>query len=255
MTSLPAAVLQKSPSPKMSDRYVHIDSSEVIALMAAEGFQVAKIETPVSRRKTQADPLFIKHQIDFRREDWIANPRNDKRGGYVPRVLYTNSHDGTTAASFMMGVYAFVCSNGMVVGSTYASEKVRHAGETAKGLIGRMQKLAGNTAPLFDQIDKWQEKQLTGPQAREFARLASVLRWGDPHRFDAQVLLSARRDEDDAGDLWSVFNRVQENTVRGGLNGLSRSGRAATSRPLSELASTTKYNADLWRLAEDFAAL
>lgn len=250
---LPAAVLTEHAHPRMSQRYVHVNSHDVVQLMEREGFTVASVNTPRSRKNTNRDPLYQRHQIDFRRADW--DKRDDNRGGYVPRMLYTNSHDGTTQASFMLGVYAFVCSNGMVVGSTYASEKVRHAGEVAKELIGRMQSLAANTAPLFDQIDQWQEKILTVPQMREFARLSSVLRWGDANRFDAEEVLRVRRTEDDAASLWAVFNRVQENTVRGGLSGLSRSGRAATSRPLSEIHHSTEYNRNLWKLAEDFATL
>lgn len=255
LARIPATVTQHEASPKMSERYVHIDSSKVIELMAREGFRVAKIDTPNSRKNSSLDPLFCRHQIDFRREDWDASPRGDRRGGYVPRMIYNNSHDGTTAASWMLGVYAFVCSNGIVVGSTYARERVRHSGESAQTMLGRMEGLAKNVAPMFDQIESWQAKQLTKPQATEFARLASVLRWEDPNRFAPEDVLKVRRAEDDAGDLWTVFNRVQENTVRGGLIGLSPTGRAATSRPLSEINSANKFNADLWRLAEEFATL
>ena len=62
-----------------------------------------------------------------------------------------------------------------------------------------------------------------------------------------------RRHEDDRGDLWTTFNRLQENTVRGGIEGLSRSGRAATSRPLSDISRSVDYNAQLWQLAEEVA--
>lgn len=250
LVTLPRSVLTKTAHPKMSERYVHIDSEQVIELMAREGFHVATVTKPKTR---VGDPMYARHQIDFRREDW--KNEGDIRGGYVPRMLYTNSHDGTTRASFMLGVYAFVCSNGMVVGSTYASESVRHAGESAADLISRMQALAKNTGPMFAQIGQWQRKQLTTPQAREFGRLASVLRWGDDQRFAVEDVLHVRRADDDRGDLWTTFNRVQENTVRGGIVGLASTGRRATSRPMSEILATTKYNRDLWRLAEDFATV
>lgn len=251
---LPPPVFQKTPSPRVSERYVHIDTEQVVALMGREGFTPATASAGTRRSTAQPDQHYGYHQIDFRRSDWDT-PRADHRGGHTPRMLFTNSHDGTTAASFMLGVYSYVCSNGLVVGSTYARERVRHAGQTASQLIDRMQALARNTAPLFQQIDEWRTKRLTRPQADEFARLAAQLRWGDAHRFLAPEVLRVRRAEDDGADLWTVFNRVQENTVRGGLQGLSRTGRAATSRPLSELSGTTLYNAQLWRLAEEFAAL
>lgn len=254
--ALPSAVTATQAHPRMSDRYVHINSSTVIDLMASEGFLVAGVTMPKpSRAGKLRIPEFARHQIDFRRADWEANPHQGRRGAATPRVLFSNSHDGSAAASFMMGVYSFVCSNGLVVGSTYAKERVRHAGETAAALIGRMQDLARNTGPLFDQIDTWSDKILTVPQMREFARLSSVLRWGDDQRFTPDEVLRVRRAEDDDASLWSVFNRIQENTVKGGLAGMTRTGRGAVSRPLVEVAKNTKFNADLWHLAEEFAAL
>lgn len=256
LVSLPSAVTATEAHPRMSERYVHISSSTVIDLMASEGFLVAGVTMPKVRKGGKArDPRFARHQIDFRREDWETNPHRGARGAAVPRVLFTNSHDGTTKAAFMMGVYSFVCSNGLVVGSTYASERVRHAGETAAALIGRMQDLARNTGPLFDQIDTWSEKIMSVPQMREFARLSSILRWGDDQRFTPEEVLQVRRAEDDDASLWSVFNRVQENTVKGGLAGMNRAGRGTVSRPLVEVAQNTRFNADLWHLAEEFAAL
>jgi hypothetical protein len=53
--------------------------------------------------------------------------------------------------------------------------------------------------------------------------------------------------------LWSTFNRVQENTIRGGVEGLSRSGRSATSRPLSDITRSVDYNQQLWSLADEVA--
>ena len=248
---LPPVVLQKTAAPTTSPRYVHIDTSAVVDLMAAEGFT----PTSISVSSFRDGGLYARHQLDFRRSDWATAPQADSRGGYTPRMLFTNSHDASTSASFMLGVFSFVCSNGLVVGSVYARERVRHVGQNASELIGRMQTLAQNTGPLFAQIARWRATSLSSARVREFARLASQLRWGDPHRFAADEVLKIRRAEDDASDLWTVFNRVQENTVRGGLNGLSRTGRAATSRPLSEIVGSTAYNAQLWRLAEEFAAL
>jgi hypothetical protein len=246
LTALPAAVTNTKASPKMSDRYVHVNTHDIVKMMEAEGFRVASVQVTAARHR---DPLYARHMVDLRRTDL------EDAGGYSPRFLLTNSHDGSSSASIMMGAYRFVCSNGLVVGSTYAAERVRHSGEIAKALLERVGALAKNTAPLFEQITAWQAKEMTEAQARQFARLASVLRWGDPHRYDVTEMLKVRREEDDNRALWTVFNRVQENSVRGGLVGMSRSGRQATSRPLSEIVSSNQFNAQLWKLAEEFAAL
>ena len=248
LTKLPAAILQKEAHPDRSERYVHINTREIITYMEKEGYEVSNVQVTGSRSKAR-DPLFARHQVTLR------NPTLPKIGGVVPQFLFTNSHDGSTSAQVLYGAFRFVCSNGLVVGTTFGKERVRHTGDAATTLIERIRMMAKNTAPLFDKIERWSKIEITDRRALKFAQLASVLRWGDPHRFDAKAVLQARRPEDELNTLWTVFNRVQENAVRGGLVGLSPSGRQATSRPLSDIASSNNFNANLWRLAEDFAAL
>lgn len=244
MTTLPASVLAAHAAPTMSSRYVHVNSHEVVRLMEAEGFYVAAAKTAAPRAR---DPMYARHSLEFRHQD--AREVN----GATPRVIFVNSHDGTTAATAMAGMYRFVCSNGLVVGQTMESVKQRHSGDAAYELINRMRSLAKNTEGLFGKIDQWSRKDLSKAQRHEFARYAAQLRWNDSGLFEPEELLRVRREEDDRGDLWTTFNRLQENTVRGGLVGLSRSGRQATSRPLTDIQRDLTYNAQLWQLADELA--
>ncbi|MBN3807442.1 DUF945 domain-containing protein, partial [Paraburkholderia sp. Ac-20336] len=63
-------------------------------------------------------------------------------------------------------------------------------------------------------------------------------------------LLAPRRFEDRRDDLWTVFNRVQENLTKGGLHGRSRTGRAMSTRPITGIDENVKLNRALWMLAE-----
>lgn len=244
MKTLPAAALTAAPAPTLSSRYEFIDTRAVIERIAQEGWQVAHAEVSTPRKR---DALFTKHMVDFR------HPDHQPIHGAVPRLIFTNSHDGSSSARILAGVFRFVCSNGLVIGNTVAKESIRHTGDAAADLIHRVQQLAKNTSQLYSSIDKWSKKDLSKAQRYEFARFAAQLRWGDARRFEPEDLLQVRRAEDDRGDLWATFNRVQENTVRGGIEGLSRSGRAATSRPLSDITRSVDYNAALWTLAEEVA--
>lgn len=245
MKTLPASALATVPSPTVSDRYQFISSQSIIERFSREGWKVESATVAAPRKR---DPLFAKHLIDFRHPDF--KPIN----GAVPRILLVNSHDGSSSAQVLAGVFKFVCSNGLVVGTTVAKESIRHTGDAAADLIHRMQQLARNTSEVYATMDRWSQKQLTRAQRFEFARFAAQLRWGDAQRFTPEDVLAVRRAEDDRGDLWSTFNAVQENTVRGGIEGLSRSGRAATARPLSDITRTVGYNAQLWQLADEVAA-
>jgi hypothetical protein len=54
------------------------------------------------------------------------------------------------------------------------------------------------------------------------SRAAIALKYDDPDKpapISESQLLASRRFNDNRPDLWSVFNRTQENLVRGGLLG------------------------------------
>lgn len=245
IATLPRPVLATHAADDLSKRYEFIDSHEVIERMAQEGYYVAAASVANPRRR---EALFAKHSIDFRHEN--AREIN----GAVPRILFVNSHDGSSSAQLLAGVYRFVCSNGLVVGHTVEQARIRHSGDAAAALIERVRGIARNTSGLYEKIDRWSKVDLSTEKARTFARYAGFLRFGADGMYSPEELLGVRREEDDAGNLWSVFNRVQENAVRGGLSGLTRTGRAATSRPLSDISRDVDFNSQLWTLAEEFAA-
>jgi len=244
--ALPSSVYNKLPAQHLSPRYVHVDSEQVVDAMRNEGFVVASVQT--ANNRSAISNAFGRHMIDFRHNDM------PNIGDAVPRIVFVNSHDGSTRASALAGIFRFVCSNGLVVGNTMYQEKLRHSGAAAATLVERMQALAKNTAPLFQQIDRWSRKGMTTARSQEFAKMAAQLRWGDADRFDVEDLLQVRRAEDDKGDLWTVFNRLQETTTQGhGLEGLTRTGRVTTARPLKEIQANLTYNSQLWELAEEFS--
>ena len=71
----------------------------------------------------------------------------------------------------------------------------------------------------------------------------------------AQGVLQARRWEDRKGDLWTTFNRIQENLVRGGVSGRGATGRRMTTREVAGVNENVKLNRALWSLADGMAQL
>ena len=60
-----------------------------------------------------------------------------------------------------------------------------------------------------------------------------------------------RREQDRCTDLWTVFNVVQENLMRGGFSN-SDTGRRA--RAVKNIDKTVTYNQGVWDLASKQAA-
>ena len=74
-----------------------------------------------------------------------------------------------------------------------------------------------------------------------------------------EQLLSERRYDDKGNNLWTTFNVVQENIMRGGLKGITRGGngriKRTTTRPVKALDRNIKLNQALWFLTEKMAEL
>src|SRR5690606_11049197 len=111
-------------------------------------------------------------------------------------------------------------------------------------------------------VARWQGVALSGAARVEFAQRAAGLRWqeGSPVRqaLTPDKLLAPRRHGDAAVDLWTTFNVVQEQLLRGGDRYLSRSVgyglRRNRTRPVGGLAEGQKLNKALWALAGEFSA-
>jgi hypothetical protein len=68
-------------------------------------------------------------------------------------------------------------------------------------------------------------------------------------------VLAARRLDDNYADLWSVFDRTQENLIRGGLVGRGGSGRRQRTRPVQGIDPDLRLNRALWLLADGLRQL
>ena len=90
-----------------------------------------------------------------------------------------------------------------------------------------------------------------------FATAALALRFGQrsegqpPVPISAEQLIEARRPEDQGRSLWSTFQRVQENVMRGGQVGRSAQGRRLHTRPVGSIDRGVSLNRALWVLAEE----
>ncbi len=80
------------------------------------------------------------------------------------------------------------------------------------------------------------------------------------------LLLGVRRHEDAGKDLWTTFNVIQENTLRGGLSGRTKAGydeatgkfkpsRRVSTKPVRGIDQDVELNKAMWALAEKMAEL
>lgn len=171
--------------------------------------------------------------------------------GEANEIVLFNSHDGTSSYQMLSGVLRFVCQNGMVAGGNIRDIRVPYKGNIVHNVIN----VAFDVLDGFDLIrvqkDGMRAITLDRDEQHALARSALALRYGPtdteaPAPVTESQLLVPRRFEDRRDNLWTVFNRGQENFTKGALHGCSRSGRAMSTRPITGIHQNLKLNRALW---------
>ncbi len=244
------SIFAEAPHESRSQRYAYIPTATVLTELRKEGFQPFMVTQTRTRHEDRRD--YTKHMIRLRHASQI-NAR-----GEANEIILLNSHDGTSSYQMLAGMFRFVCSNGLVCGDTVADVRVPHKGDVAGQVIeGAYQVLHGFDRAL-ESRESMQAITLDEGEAEVFARAALSLKYDDPEKpapiTESQILMP-RRFDDRRPDLWSVFNRTQENLTKGGLHGRSANGRRQQTRPVQGIDSDIRLNRALWLLADGLRQL
>jgi hypothetical protein len=261
LRELAPTVFAEGKHASRSDRYQYIPTMEIVKAMRNEG--LAPVRVQVARVRDDARNGFEKHLIRFRHVDALPLTVG---GGLHSEVQLVNSHDGTTSYKISAGLYRLVCNNGLTVASSSIDEvRVQHTG---KNIIGEV--IEGSYRVLKQSeiganiAQQWAGVQLEAPEVTALAVGAHHLRFADAEGnittpIEPQQLLRARRTDDQGADLWRVFNRIQENAIKGGLHGVARNPqtgrrRNVTTKGVKSIDGDLQFNRALWKMAEHLAA-
>ena len=255
------SVFATEPWEGVSDAYAFIPTATIVSEMRNAGLVPVSAQQSVVRISGKRD--YAKHMLRFRRQqDVDAFPRvvNGNQHHFyteqptIAEVVLTNSHDRSSAFNLAAGLFRLVCSNGLMISaSTLDSIRVRHVGAGGGEVIEGAYRIVDEFPVVMQQVEQWQHQSLTDRQQLAFATAAATLRWDDHAPVRPQQLLAARRDVDDKPDLWTTFNRVQENMAKGGLRGRTQTNKRMTTRGINSVTEDTKLNKALWTLAEELS--
>ena len=244
------SIFAEAKHESRSDRYAYIPTSTVLAKLRTEGFQPFMVCQ--TRVRDDAKREHTRHMMRLRHASQIT-------GTEANEILLLNSHDGTSSYQMIAGQFRFVCCNGLVCGDAISDIRIPHKGDVVDRVIsGAFEVLDGFTR-VVDERDQMKALTLNEGEQAAFARAALVLRYdaqdGKPAPITETDLLLTRRNEDRASDLWTTFNRVQENVMSGGLSGRNATGKRTTTRPVTGIDQSVKLNRALWVLANEMAKL
>ncbi|HAU8265957.1 TPA: DUF945 domain-containing protein [Kluyvera intermedia] len=230
-----------------SDRYTYIPTIALLDRLREEGFQ--PYYASQSRVRNPDRREFTKHMLRLRRGDNFS-------GKEVPEILLLNSHDGSSSYKMIPGMYRQVCTNGLVCWKSFGEINVPHKGD----IVGQVIEGAYEVLGIFDNVTENIEmmKGITvSPDERILlANTALDIKYdGKEAPVTAEKILVPRRYEDKQTDLWTTYNTVQENLIKGGLRGRTAKGKNTTTRPVTGIDGDIKLNQALWKMAEEFAKL
>ncbi|EOM7159412.1 DUF932 domain-containing protein [Escherichia coli] len=226
-----------------SEKYTYIPTITLLENLQREGFQPffacqSRVRDPDRREHTR-------HLLRLRRAGQI-------NGQHVPEIIILNSHDGASSFQLLPGIFRSVCTNSLVCGQSFGEIRVPHRGDVVNKVIEGAYEVLG----VFDRVEEKRETMqsllLPPPAQQAFAKAALNYRFGEEHHpvTESQVL-SARRWQDEKSDLWTVYQRLQENLSKGGLAGRSAQGKRSRTRAVNGIDGNIKLNRALWVMAEE----
>ena len=216
------SVFSEDKHESRSERYTYIPTISLLDSLQREGFQPffacqTRVRDPGRREHT-------KHMLRLRREGQIT-------GKQVPEIILLNSHDGTSSYQMLPGLFRAVCQNGLVCGESFGEVRVPHKGDVVSQVIEGAYEVLGIFDRVEEKRDAMQSLLLPPPAQQALAKAALTYRFGEDHQpVTESQILSPRRWQDESNDLWTTYQRIQENLIKGGLSGRNAKGGRSHTR-------------------------
>ena len=236
---------------RVSSKYQFLSTLDVVKALGDQG--IVPYRSIQAGTRIEGGQDYAKHLVRFRQVNQVAMV-----GEVFPEIVLTNSHDRASSFHIELGLFRLVCANGLVVSSgNLAGYRIRHVGSTIHDVLRATQDLITQFPYVQESVAKMQAKQLTDGQREQMAAMALGLRWDAAKvPFESARLLVTRRIEDAGTDLWTTYNVIQENMIRGQHRsrwGRFNGGSIRTTQPVKSIDVDMKINRGLWELASSMA--
>ncbi|QSR17286.1 DUF932 domain-containing protein [Novosphingobium sp. KA1] len=245
------SIFAREAHDSRSERYVYVPTIEIVEGLRREGWFPFFAVQAVPRDGERMG--HAKHMLRLRRDGGIGKQE-------AAEVIIVNSHDGTSAYQMFAGVLRFVCTNSMIAGERFEEVRVPHKGGIQDQIIEGVYTVAEDFPRLIDATEDMKDTRLSSDEQRVLAEASLVARYGEdesPVRPDQ--IIAPRRREDVGQSLWQTFNVIQENLIRGGVEGRRQTSdgriRRSRTRAINGIDQNVGLNRALWTLAEGMQRL
>lgn len=231
-----------------SERYGFIPTIDVVRGLEKAGFMPVMAGQGRTRSKDKAE--HVRHLMRFR------HIGDENQREVFPEIVMVNSHDGSTSYQLRAGIFRMVCTNGLIVGDEMFCRRVKHSGNVIEKVVEAASDLLEIVPLSVTKSQEWKGIKLKKEAAEVLAATAMSLKW-DQEEFPLsnEQVLRPRRRADEKTDLWTTFNVIQENLIKGGIPYRTPEGMRNRTRETSSIHENVRLNTALWALTEKMAEL
>ena len=244
-----------------SEKFQPICTYDVVRALENEGFGV--VGAMQSNTRVEGKAPYTKHALRIRS---FKGDHKYAVGQTVFEMKLVNANDGTSPYNLLAALWRIQCMNSLVAMSQELDTvKIRHTG---RDIIDRV---IEGTYSVLDHAElalaapqDWSQIELNRDARHALAKAAHVVRFADAEGnlntpIEAEQLLTRRRVADTGNDLWTVFNVVQENAIRGGLVNCGPNDRGrlrrTTTRAIKGIDQDIRVNKALFVLGQEMASI
>lgn len=240
---------------RTSDKYQFIPTETIMDDLKAEGWVPFGVQSVVARKVE--DQLTSKHLLRFRNDNDLKVVID--KDVVVPEIVITNSHDGRNAFRAHMGIFRMVCANGLIAADPRTEESLRvtHKGYSREMILNMIKTLIDHFSQKVEDIKTYKTIELKPQIALDMAEKAIGIRWryeyDRPQGLTPELVLQTRRTEDHSNDLWTTYNVIEENLMKGGIQATNDNGRVISTRPMKNVREQVRIEKSLWELMAETA--
>jgi len=217
---------------RIKQKEFYIPTLDVITKLQDEGWKISGVaEQRGKNRKITSNYVQLQHP------DFAVQNSKGKNEAFTSITL-SNSCNGSRPLQMSLGMFRQVCTNGLVRFDQHAeTEKIKHIEVNARDLDRFVVSMNGKADKLLTEVNEMKHKGLSIEDMRKLAREAASLRYTNLDEINIDDLFAVNRVEDESNDLWTVFNRIQENLTH----------------DVKNMNEDIRLNQQLFSLVENFA--
>jgi hypothetical protein len=198
--------IKKTQCIKQKEFY--IPTIDIVQKLQKEGWMINGVDEQRNRKTRK----ITNNYVQMTHPDFAVKNSKGKDEAYSS-ITVQNSCSGNQPLQMSLGAYRMVCSNGHIRFDEHAEyEKIKHTEINFLNLDRFIYNIDTKAQKLITELNEWKKQDMTLEQMQGLAYKAARLRFNESdENFNPIDLLRVNRTEDKGNDIWTVFNRIQEN--------------------------------------------